>query len=69
MIEEIIIKTETVKISELQGREKQIYDAGVSNGTEISEPPSQITRLLAVFGFLSLLVFLAIFLHKLTTLP
>jgi ABC-type sugar transport system permease subunit len=26
MSEEIIIKTETIKISDLQGREKQIYD-------------------------------------------
>lgn len=69
MIEEIIIKTETVKISELQGREKQIYDAGVSNGTKIAESTNPITRLLAIWGFLSLIIFLVIFLHKLTTLP
>ena len=29
---EIVIKTEVVKVDELEGREKQIYDAGVVAG-------------------------------------
>lgn len=35
MSEEIIIKTETVKVEDLQGREKQIYDYAFERGIEV----------------------------------
>jgi len=38
MSEEIVIKTETVKVDELQGREKQIYDYAYQKGKDDVSP-------------------------------
>lgn len=62
MSEEIVIKTEIVKVSELQGREKQIYEYAYSKGYHEGEKEGgghkSRVLILAVFGAGSFIYFL-----------
>lgn len=52
MSEEIVIKTETVKVGELQEREKQIYDYAYKKGYNEAKEKRPIILCLALSGIL-----------------
>jgi cell division protein FtsL len=58
MKEEIIIKTEVVKVDDLQGREKQIYDYAYNKGlNEVKETRAErVFRILASIAILILAI-------------
>jgi len=63
MSDEIVLKTETVKIADLEGREKQIYDfayhKGVEDYIEFSKNRYWISLIIFLFGVGALAVTLA----------
>ncbi len=65
----IEIKTELVKISELEGREKKIYEAGYNNGNDdaISENRKNAILIILSLAILGLVAYLVInlFQHEL----
>lgn len=65
MSEEIIIKTESVKVSELEGREKQIYDYAYQKGYDSAvdinlERKSGNSVIIVLICFMALLAVLSV---------
>ena len=63
--EEIVIKTETVKVEELQGREKQIYDYAYKKGVEDAKSQQEDDkwwplRLVIALGAVALFIYMFI---------
>lgn len=57
MENEIVIKTETIKVSELEGREKQIYEHAWSKGFDAGQLVKEDSRWKAFRIGLTILVF------------